>query len=237
VIEAAKGGLWSRVIGAYVGHKVRQAFRGVWVRGALPSSEGGLVVYANHTSFWDGFLLHQLSLAAGWDAYAVMEEQNLARYPFHARLGAFSVRRGDPASALATVRYAKRLLQRPKAAVCIFPEGVLHPGGGPPAPLERGVELLARAAKVRAVPLAIRYAFLDHEYPDILLEVGTPHPAGELAVYTRELRACWERVSTARDTSGFSLIVRGRRSVQERWDAVRRLEPSRLPATAGQGRT
>ncbi|HEY0882814.1 MAG TPA: lysophospholipid acyltransferase family protein [Archangium sp.] len=225
MIRDAKGGLFTRVLEWYVARKVRSAFRAVWVRGTFPSAEGGLLAYANHSSFWDGFLIHQLAMQAGWDGYAIMEEENLAKYPFHARIGAFSVKRSDPRSALATIRHARDVLQRKNAAVFIFPEGELHPGQGALAPLQRGLEVIARTAKVRSVPVAIRYCFLEHEHPDVLVELGPPHAPGGLEVYETHLKNTYERVMTARSTEGFTCLIKGRTSVQERWDTVRRLPP------------
>jgi 1-acyl-sn-glycerol-3-phosphate acyltransferase len=226
VIVDAKGGLRTRLIDWYIGHKVRAAFRGLWVRGTLPGSESGLVVYLNHSSFWDGFIAHQLGKLAGWDAYAMMEEANLARYPFHRRIGAFSVRRGDPRSALETLRHARRVLGRPRAAVVVFPEGQLQPGQGPLLPFSRGVEVLARSARVRCLPVAVRYAFLEHEHPDVLVEVGEAHAPDSLERFEAELAGVYARVSGAQSREGFRLALPGRRSVQERWDQVRGLRSS-----------
>jgi 1-acyl-sn-glycerol-3-phosphate acyltransferase len=224
MIRDAKGGLFASAIDWYIARKVRRAFRGVWVRGELPSAATGLIAYLNHSSFWDGFLVHQLGKLAGWDAYAVMEEENLARYRFHTRIGAFSVRRGDPRSAVETLRYAKTVLERPNACVSIFPQGELRQGAL--GPLSRGVEVLARSSQRLSVPIALRYAFFEHEHPDVLVEVGTPHPPGPLEVFERQLEAAVERVQAARSTEGFTLRVAGRRGVQERWDTVRRLPSS-----------
>ncbi len=224
MIRAAKEGPLASLIAWYVGRKVRSAFRGVWVRGELPSAQGGLVCYLNHSSFWDGFLVHQLARVAGWDGYALMAEENLARYPFHARIGAFSVARGDGPSALKAVRYVARdLLRRPDAAVMIFPEGELRPGRATVGPLRGGVELIARVAQVRSVPIALRYVFLEHEHPDVLVEVGVPHEAAALAEYTRALSEVCARLQAATSTDGFRCVIAGRRSVQERWDSFRGL--------------
>jgi 1-acyl-sn-glycerol-3-phosphate acyltransferase len=138
------------------------------------------------------------------------------------------VKRGDPKSGLSSIRYAREVLRRPKAAVVIFPEGELHAGQGPLLPLQRGVEVLARTAGVRSVPIAVRYAFLEHEHPDVLIEVGTPHAPGPLSVFEQGLNETYARVMSARSLDGFTCLLRGRSSVQERWDSVRR-----LPATGG----
>lgn len=227
MIRDAKGGPFTALLDWYIGRKVRGAFRGVWARGALPSADGGLLVYLNHSSFWDGFVLHQLGRAAGWNAFAMMEEANLAKYRFHTRIGAFSVRRGDRRSAVETVRYAADdVLKRERAALFVFPEGELRAGGGPLQPLRRGVEVIAKRAQVRCLPVAIRYAFLEHEYPDVLLEVGAPHPPDELPRFVAGLSEAYARVGEARSTDGFTRLVAGRSGVQARWDAVRRLPDS-----------
>ncbi|KFA89656.1 lysophospholipid acyltransferase family protein [Archangium violaceum] len=226
MIRAAKGGLFGWVLDGYVGWKFRSAFRGLWVRGQLPGGEGARLVYVNHCNWWDGFVLHQVGRAAGWDTYCVMEERNLERYRFLSRLGAFSIRRGEAASSLETLRYARELLGRPGAAVCIFPEGELRPFGVLPLKLERGVELLARVGQVECVPLAIRYAFFEHERPDVLVEVGTPHGAGGLARFQSELEGTVRRLSGVTGLEGFTRVVSGGMGVAERWDAVRGRAPS-----------
>ena len=134
-------------------------------------------------------MIQQLSKQIGWDGYAVMDEQNVAKYPFHSRLGAVSVRPGDPRSAVETIRYLKQVLRRPRGVVFIFPEGVSRPGALEVGPLQRGVEVIAKAAGVRCVPLAIRYAFLEHEHPDVLIDIGVPHAPGPLSLFTERLTA------------------------------------------------
>lgn len=222
MIESNKRGLWPKIIERYVGWKLRSAFRSVWVRGALPEG-GGLVVYSNHPGFWDGFVAHQLGLATGWDAYALMDEQNLARYRFLCRIGAFSVRPGDAVSASQSLRYARKLLQRPRSAVFVYPEGELQPGLEL-GPLRRGVEVLARSCRARCVPVAIRYAIFEHELPDVLIEVGEVHGPEPLAGFARRLGEQVARLAAARSPAGFEPLIRGRRSVAERWDAFRRLK-------------
>lgn len=220
MIRDAKGGAWSWLIEQYIALKVRRSFRGVWVRGVLPPSENGLIAYLNHSSFWDGFFAQQIGKLAGWDAYAMMEEVNLAKYPFHARIGAFSVRRADSKSALETLRYSKSLLRRPKAAVMIFPQGEIRSGAAL-GPLSRGVEVLARVADVPSVAIALRYVFFEHEYPDVLIEVGALHAPAGIERYEAELDSVHSRVNEATSTDGFTLMIRGRSGVQENWDAAR----------------
>jgi hypothetical protein len=124
-------------------------------------------------------------------------------------------------SSLETLRYARELLRRPRAAVCLFPEGELRPFGEWPLRLERGVELLARVARVECVPLALRYAFFEHERPDVLVEVGRAHGPAPLARFQEELEGLARRLAAVTRLEGFSRVVAGWRGVAERWDAVR----------------
>ncbi len=223
MIPACKGCFRQHVVDAYVRRKVRASFRGVWLRGELPPAPRGLVVYVNHTNWWDGFVVHQLVKAAGWDGYALMEERNLARYPFLRHIGAFSVRRGEAASSLETLRYARGLLRQPGVAIFVFPEGEHRPLGELPLRLERGVETLARMSQAQSLPVAVRYAFFEHERPDVLLEVGTPHPPLRLSDYQRRLEERVVALQAVTRLEGFHRLLEGHRGVAERWDAVRGL--------------
>ncbi|MCP3103716.1 lysophospholipid acyltransferase family protein [Myxococcus sp. K15C18031901] len=223
MIPDAKGGPFGWALDAYIGWKFRSAFRGLWVRGALPEAGPGRLVYLNHTNWWDGFMLHQLSRVAGWDGYCLMDEENLRRYRFLARIGAFSIRRKDAVSSVESLRHAKQLLRRPRAALYVFPEGEHRPFGELPLRLERGVELLARVGRVECVPIGVRYAFFEHERPDVLLEVGTPHPPGPMEVFQAGLESVVRRLMAVTTLDGFSRRVEGARGVAERWDAARGL--------------
>jgi 1-acyl-sn-glycerol-3-phosphate acyltransferase len=222
MIAARKGGLPTWAVEAYLRTKMRSAFRGLWLRGALPPADAGLLLYANHTNWWDGFVVHALAVAAGWDAYCLMEEKNLERYRFLTRIGAFSVHPSHPGSALASLRYAKGLLQK-QATVVLFPEGEIRPFGESPLRLEGGVEVLARAAEAVCLPLAIRYAFFEDEKPCVLLEVGEAHPPLPLVAFGERLSACVLSLQAVRGLDGFRRLSAGRAGVAERWDRVRGL--------------
>lgn len=221
MIRANKRGLFARLVAGYVRRKVRRSFRAIWSRTELTDFSGPLLVYANHTSFWDGFIAQQLCEAAGWDGYCLMEEDNLRRYPFLARLGAFSVRRSDPKSALPAFRYAKDLLARPSSAVFLFPEGDIHPFGAGPLELKPGLVTLSRLAHARCLPLAIRYTFFEHELPDVLIAAGPLHVPEPLESCRDRLEQLTRELAQVHSLSGFVPLTGVRRGVAERWDAVK----------------
>ena len=215
------GATWA--LGKYIEHKLRRAFRGIWLSGALPDEPGGLLAYANHSSFWDGFVAWLVNNRAGRDGYLVMEEHMLARYRFFARGGAFSIRRNDRGSALQTLRYAAKVLARPKSTVFVFPQGRIVANALPPLRFERGVEVLARMAKVRCVPVAFRFAFLEHEYPDVMIRVGESHLPEPVASMEQRLGALVTQLSLTQEPPAQPALLQGRKSVAQRWDTVRGL--------------
>ncbi|MBL8953941.1 MAG: lysophospholipid acyltransferase family protein [Myxococcaceae bacterium] len=178
------------------------------------------MIYANHTSWWDGFVVHTLVHAAGRTGYAVMEEQNLARFRFLTRLGAISIRRGDRTSSLETLRYCASVLARPRASLLVFPQGRLL-GAHEPLRFERGLEVLGRLSKARAVPVAIRYTFFEHEYPDLLVSVGEPHAVESIAQCEARLQAQVDALAQVRQPAGLTPVLEGRRSVADRWESFR----------------
>lgn len=223
MIGARRRGLLTAFADRYVRWKVRSSFRSLWVSGSLPEPAAGpVLVYANHTSFWDGFVAHQLALGFGREPFALMEEVNLRAYPFLSWIGAFSIRRGEAASALESLRYAQRLLTRPKATVFIYPEGRIRPFGLP-LELERGAAVLGRRVGCPMVPAAVRYVFFEDERPDILVSLGDAHAAESIEQMAERLGRELERVTAKTSPQGFRCLVSGNRGVAARWDAARRM--------------
>ena len=203
MIHPLKTGPLGRLTARYIDWRLRRDFRGLWVRGELPASDESLLFYGNHPSWWDGFAMHHLCVSTKRDGYCLMEEQHLAKHRFLRRLGAFSIRRGDARSAVESLGVARQLLKRHRAVVIVFPQGVLTPHAQPPFTLERGVELLARRSGATCVPVGLRYAFFEHEKPDLLLEVGPAHPPAPLADFTRALEEVVTAVMGAQTLDGF----------------------------------
>ena len=203
MIEPQKSGPLGWLTARYIDWRLRRDFRGLWVRGELPASDESLIFYGNHPGWWDGFAMHHLCVSTKRDGYCLMEEQHLAKHRFLRRLGAFSIRRGDARSAVESLGLAGRLLERPRAVVIIFPQGVLTPHAAPPFTLERGVELLARRSGATCVPVGLRYAFFEGERPDLLMEVGPAHPPGPLSTFSTALGEVVAGVMSAQTLNGF----------------------------------
>lgn len=162
---------------ASIRRSLRTGLGGVWMRGGWPS--GGAVLAPNHHSWWDGYVLRELAWQAGAEARVLMQQRQLAHYPFLRRVGALGA--GE-------LRVAVRAA-RAGAWVVVFPEGALQPAG-PPRELRPGAAWLARQAGVPLIPVALRVGLRGRPRPEAYLRFGLPTTAGGLAeALARELAA------------------------------------------------
>ncbi|MDZ7773685.1 MAG: lysophospholipid acyltransferase family protein [Balneolaceae bacterium] len=195
----------------------RRRFDQVWLRQRYrPDSSSRTVYYLNHHSWWDGLIPLLLNeYRFGQRARAMMENRQMRRYPFFSRIGAFSVNRGNPRSALRSLRYAVESMRRPRACLFIYPEGTLTPPGSR-MDFEGGLawlhDRLAREElEVDFVPVALHMHTLRGSRPELHLSVGDavrPDVPGDAeatgTVFERHWTTCW-RSCAARQVSATPL--------------------------------
>jgi len=136
-----------------------------------------ILICCTHRSWWDGYMTGELNRALfKRDGYLMMEEVNLARYPFFTWIGVYGVDRDDPRKALASIEYTVQLLtEQPNRAVCIFPQGTITHPDTRPLGIFGGVGHIAkRLGKCAIVPVALRYDFRMDQAPDAFAMVGPP---------------------------------------------------------------
>ncbi len=98
-----------------------------------------ILLLANHSSWWDGFLLFQLNKLYFKKNFHVMILQDTAeKVKFLKYLGAFSVQKNSR-SLMESLEYAGELLDDPANLVLIFPQGELHSSYVSEINFEKGV--------------------------------------------------------------------------------------------------
>lgn len=223
----------------YLRRLARRNFAGVhWsaVAGVSVPNHGferePLLVVANHTNWWDGFMACLLTRRLGLGFQVLMEAQHLARYRLFLRVGALPLRRTSPHAAYRDLTRARSSLV-PGNALWVFPQGARRPATEPIAGIERGAAHLAVSAghPVRVVPVAFRYPFAGEQRPEAFALVGEPWRVAGSGSRRREsdriegalrstVAALDARMATE-DFAGFEPLVHGRMSVNKRLDRLR----------------
>ena len=227
MIPARKIAAFNFVLQRWLERVLRRRFHGVYVYGAehlrTLDAAGKVVGCANHTNWWDGFVLYVVSRRLlKHDIYLAMEEINLRRYRFFTWMGAFGIDLSDKRSALPGLRYALRLLQ-PGRLLWMFVQGKLL-GAGMPIEVRPGALFLARRAGAQLLPLILRYEWLNESQPCILISVGRAMTAvtaaDELAAVLNQLYAQLDEKVRSLDLGEAETLFPPRMSMNKRWDYV-----------------
>jgi chlorobactene lauroyltransferase len=172
-----------------------------------------LVLYANHSSWWDGLVAFEIGRRARLDQFVMMEERELEKLFLFRRLGAFSVNRGKPREVLESINYAGRLLtERENRALWIFPQGEIVPNDARPLRFQRGLEkILEKTPACLCAPVAMRYEFLGDFKPHAFARVGAPErfetTARLIENLTAELETLKQNVLN-RDLSAYEKLLK-----------------------------
>lgn len=179
----------------YIAWRVRRMFHAVTLSGDTDALESPanypLVLYANHQSWWDGFLLLLLYRHYRMDYFLMMEAKNLQKFSLFRKMGVFGVDLDSASGRRASLLYATRLLRDAPAGarrvLTIFPHGRLIDPAQEWPPFAPGLQTLVRACPGhRAVPVCLHLRFGKYPWPEAFLRVGHLVEGGE-AVATGNL--------------------------------------------------
>jgi 1-acyl-sn-glycerol-3-phosphate acyltransferase len=203
----------------------KKHFRTVMVQNGerLTDISGALIVYANHSSWWDPMvsLLLANKLLPGCKHYAPMDADALKRYPILRRLGIFPVEMKTARGAAQFLRTSQAILES-GGVVWITPQGRFADPRATELKFKPGLGALAmRVPAAKVLPLAIEYTFWDERMPETLLRFGDcvdVHEAANAEDATARLETALNAVmmqlktaSMARDVSAFDVLLAGRR--------------------------
>ena len=203
----------------------RRHFRSVMVQeaGVLSGVQGPLIVYANHSSWWDPMVSVLLAerLLPGLKHFAPMDAAALKRYPILGKIGIFPVEMATARGGAQFLRTCQAILAS-GGVVWITPQGRFADARERPLGFKPGLgALAARSPGVSIVPLAIEYTFWDERLPEALLRFGAPvlladgmstdaaseRLEGVLVATMDELKLA----AMARDAGAFRVLLRGGR--------------------------
>jgi 1-acyl-sn-glycerol-3-phosphate acyltransferase len=243
--------LFQRVVRRYF----RRHFRAVMVqqKELLAQATGPLIVYANHSSWWDpmvSILLAQMLLPRRRH-YAPMDADALKKYPILRGLGIFPVEMSTARGAAQFLRTSQAILAD-GGVVWITPQGRFVDSREKDLGFKPGLGALAvRVPDLTLLPLAIEYTFWNERLPETLLRFGKPvaMAAGTSSEQaTIQLESALEAVMLAlrkdslrRDADAFDVLLTGARGTGGMYAVGRRLRAvftrEKLPLDHTDGRT
>lgn len=188
MLTARRSQWFEKLFRLYNRNLLRRRFEGLRVAGLKHLRERPegvpLVLYANHSSWWDGLVAFEVGTSCALEQYAMMEERQLREYALFRRLGAFSVVREDRRAALRSIDYAVSLLNLTAGgatpALWIFPQGDTRANDVRPLSFYRGAAHIAlRLHAVALLPVAMRFEHREAFRPEIFVRIGAPELLGK----------------------------------------------------------
>lgn len=180
MLEAKKNFLFEKIFIFYNRNLLKRRFHSIKVSGLkLPENRNPntpLIIYANHSSWWDGLIILEVLSNFKFDNFVLMEEKQLRKLRFFRRLGAFSVVRENPREAKKSIEYSVKILtEKINRTLLIFPQGeILHNDIRPLGFFNGLSEIIEQSGNCLVCPLVIRYEFRGNFKPEIFITIGEP---------------------------------------------------------------
>jgi hypothetical protein len=224
---------WADILfSAYLRRLMQRSFHSLRLLGALPQLTVGLpvVLIPNHSTWWDGFFVYLLNKELlHRRLYLMMLAEQLSRFRFFRRVGAFGIIPGQRRSVVETLRYSSSLLQDPGNLLCMFPQGELRPYGVRPLGFEPGLKRILALSGARASlqMLAMRAEFRGDQLPEVYFLFDEPVEVRKAEIPSIEWiegreTSLLDRLDglIATGESG-SPILCGRAGIHDRWRGFR----------------
>lgn len=164
----------------YLQRLFRRTFHSIHLLGSFPelNLKEPIILLPNHHSWWDGFFVYLINdKILKRPLFLMMLEEQLKKYPFFSKVGAFSIHPNYSKSILESLNYCRHLLHLPLSPaplLCIFPQGELRPFYTRPLRLKKGYEWIIRKSNtsLTILPLAMKIEFLAHQRPEVFFLFG-----------------------------------------------------------------
>ncbi|MFC4738030.1 lysophospholipid acyltransferase family protein [Bacillus daqingensis] len=231
MIEAARSPMFVRVFDAYNAWLIKRHFKRVHVSfSSIPLPNKPSIIIVNHSSWWDPlFLFYYNERIWRRSSLAMMDEEGLNRYPFFAKLGAFSI--GKRARAIhESLLYAEKQL-RNGHDIFLFPQGG-------EAPLEEAYSFFTGAGHLKqavpeapVVPVCFYHGFRHHQLPEWTMMTGAPiqgAPSWNRRRWTEEMERGMEQTRNMLrnewndSKTSFHTVTHGRAGIGESWERFKR---------------
>lgn len=188
MLEANKSAHFEKIFAIYNRNLLKRRFYSLQVSGLNylfnKNINSPLIIYCNHSSWWDGLVAFQISYKTGLRSFIMMEEKQLKDLFLFRKLGAFSVVREKPREAMHSIRYAAKILNEDSnSTLWIFPQGEILPNDRRPLKFFNGLSKIIEKTKIcETTSLSMRYEFLSDFKPQIFVKIEKPEEISQAEI-------------------------------------------------------
>lgn len=170
---------WARwIFNPYCRRLLKKNFSSFYRVNGYPSfPQGGpLLVAPNHISWWDGFFIDfACRQFINRKPFLMMLEEQLKRYRFFQKVGAYSINPRLIGSIIESARYTREILKTSDHFVILYPQGDIEPFEKRPLTLKRGLQLFIRETPAAAVlPVGFKIQYYNQKRPSVIVRFGEP---------------------------------------------------------------
>ncbi len=225
------------VITHFMMRSIRRHFAAVRLSGLWPDPKPGqgVIVYANHPSWWDPavFALLQNRMFPGRRGYGPIDAEAVRAYPLLEYAGFMPLDRTSSSSRRHFLTTATKYLNEGHV-VWITVEGTFaDPRKRPLHPQPGIAHLMKGAPQALVIPLALDYAFWTESRPEILLRLGAPAISPAESITEERLILCRDALTATldvllaaaseRNPYTFETLLTGRAGIGGVYDFLRRI--------------
>ncbi|MFC7321373.1 lysophospholipid acyltransferase family protein [Halobacillus campisalis] len=169
---------------------LKHHFHNIYVKNSTKKPMNKRTLFmVNHSSWWDSlviFFLNEQIIRS--DAYGMMHEEGIRRFPFFRKIGMYSINTDDRKHLLESLRYSVDLLHHDKT-VWIFPQGEEQHLEKRPLGFYSGASYISqKVEQLSIVQVSIYYSMEHHKKPNLYIHIGPPLKPEAYANYSRKAR-------------------------------------------------
>ena len=169
MIYPAKNIIIKRCFDAYIRFIVTRNFSKINFNNLVIDKSKPVLLIANHSGFWDGFLIQYVNSQLFKKKFHVMLlEQTAKRFPLFKYAGAFSINKNSK-DVVHSLNFAAQLLNNPENLVLIFPQGKLYSNFITKVEFEKGVMKVMEKAqdKFQLIYSAMFIEYFTNKKPQV----------------------------------------------------------------------
>lgn len=169
---------WARIIfDIYIDRLLKKNFSNFFLANNFQQIEENysLILTPNHISWWDGFFIDYIvKKLSNRKFHIMMLEEQLERYWFFQKLGAYSIDPENKSGLISTVKYTNEILKDKNNLAVIYPQGTIETFEKRPLKIKEGLKLFMSnfSENLIVVPVAFKIQYYDDKDPAIITRFG-----------------------------------------------------------------